>query len=200
MEKSAPTEGQTLAWVGLCFVRQAYHLTTGHRLAPDKVETSAKKEGSTSIVDWLARSTSAESALGTALAASRTYFSALKRRCRKRKFSVEARDGGEPSVLIEGLGVPPREAQRHSAAATIHEWLELQIEAAIAPPESIRGANEYYDYLHTQWESNCVRWSQTVAKAFRYFTAVNSSHRDVEMPLAPFQVHLTKPIILWPAY
>ena len=90
MEKSAPTEGQTLAWVGICFVRQAYHLTTGHRLSPDKVVASAKKEGSVSIVRWLDRSLAAEAKLGTALAAASTYFAELKKRCRKRKFSVES--------------------------------------------------------------------------------------------------------------
>ena len=80
---------------------------------------------------------------------------------------AQQRDGGEPSVLIEGLGVPPKEAQRHSAAATIHDWLEKQIALAIAPPETIQGANEYYEHLHLQWEQHCLEWSGTVAKAFR---------------------------------
>jgi len=164
------TVGQTASLVGLRFVEHVFKTVTGTRLSVEQVVQAARKDGASAIVEWLQKSKLAEQALGPMLQAAHTQYTELQSKCnsRKRRFSVSNDECVGMLVTIDGVGPPPREAKRFSAAAVIYNWFPENVEAAsppspkllpslyshaqqaISPPHSVKAADEYYAFLHEQ--------------------------------------------------
>ena len=152
MSGGVATVGQTAAWIGLKFVEQTFQTVTGEALNAARVVSAAKKDGASAIVEWLDACSVAAAALGPMLEQAKLQYTSLQDKCssRKRSFSLSVESGQPPSLMIDGMGPPPNNARRFAAAAVLFSWLPEEICKAISPPSSIKNAEEYYQFLHTQ--------------------------------------------------
>ena len=152
MQSGLATVGQTAAWTGFQFVKQTFETVTGEQIDIPRIVSAAQKDGASAIIQWFDACASAESALGPMQAQSLLQYTTFKDKCnsRNRRFSLSVENGRAPSLTIDGLGAPPHNAAKFAAAAVLYSWFPEEISKAISPPHSIKNAEEYYQFLHTQ--------------------------------------------------